>query len=119
MRSVTPIVLALLFILAGCSFLNSEDGLVKPDNTDDLVHPEPQPEPGPKVYPASEHWESLANLVEAGHVRHTDEIMWIADRLESLGHVSDLARVEKYRAERAKLDESNRSFEANHLRGSN
>ena len=118
MRSVTPLILALLLTLTGCSFLNS-DGVTPPDNTDDQVQPEPQPEPDGKTYPASEHWDSLANLVERGMIRHTDEILWIADNLKALGHIEDLGRVDKYRAKRETLDESNRAYEANHLRGGN
>ena len=114
MRCVTPLILAGLMTLSGCSFLNTD--IVVPDNTDEQVLPEPDPG---KKYPASEHWDSLANMVERGMIRHTDEILWIADNLKTLGHVEDLGRVEKYRAKRETLDESNRAFEANHLRGGN
>jgi len=113
MRCVTPFILAATMALTGCSFLNS-DGVTPPDNNDEQVLPEPG-----KKYPAAEHWNSLANMVERGMVRHTDEILWIADNLKTLGHVEDLGRVEKYRAKRETLDESNRAFEANHLRGGN
>lgn len=114
MRSVTPLVLALLLTLTGCSYLNN-DGATRPDNTDEQV----QPLPDGQSYPASEHWDSLADLVERGMIRHTDEILWIADNLKALGHVEDLGRVDKYRAKRETLDESNRAYEANHLRGGN
>ena len=100
--------------LTGCSLFIS-DGPTKPDNTDEQV----QPDDTKKTYPAEEHWGSLAALVENGLIRHTDEILWVADNLKALGHVSDLARVEKYRGKRETLDTSNRAFEANHLRGSN
>ena len=113
MRCVTPLILAGLMTLSGCSFLNSD--VVTPDNNNDE---QVLPEPG-KKYPASEHWDSLADMVERGLIRHTDEILWIADNLKTLGHVEDLGRVEKYRAKRETLDASNRAFEANHLRGGN
>ena len=112
MRSVITATLALLVFTTGCSLMTN-DNPDKPDNTDGQVQPDD------RTYPASEHWDSLANLIENGMVRHTDEILWIADRLKTLGHVEDLSRVDKYRAKREILDESNRSFEANHIRGGN
>jgi len=100
--------------IAGCSFI--QDGPSDPvDPTDDTVNPEPGPDTKP--YTADEHWDALAKLVSSGGIRHTDEIIWVAERLKSLNYLTDITRVDKYRKKMVTLDESNRDFTANALRG--
>lgn len=125
MKYVSTLALAALLVLAGCSFLNNGGGFSptpdnNTDNTDVNDNTDDQVEPGPDgKYTEQEHWDALANLVELGRIRHTDEILWVANNLLALGHIRDMSRVEKYREKRITLDESNRAFEANHLRGGN
>ena len=100
---------AAALLLSGCSFMNNP-GPVLPDNTDDQVQPA-------RTYTAAEHWDALAQLVERGEIRHTDELIWIAERLQSMEYISDISRIDSYRPKMEKIDESNRDFIANALRG--
>jgi len=106
---VTAMICCSLF--TGCSFLSNLE-LPDTDNGGDTAKPTLK-------YTDQQHWDALATLVENGDVRHTDEIVWVADLLKKNGYLKDVSRVDSYRPKRETLDNGNRNFIANALRGGN
>jgi len=124
--------------MSGCNLLNSlpdkedkDDQDVKPDpgpapSPDPLPEPfpkpdppkpEPLPEPKPLVYTEADYWNALADLVEAGRVSNTEQIVMVVESQKTLGNIKDDSRVKEYQAKRSEVTDANRHFIANKLRG--
>ena len=90
---------------------------VKPDPvkpTPDVVDPKP--------VTASDAWDMLAYTVEKKLIggemqQHTDHILKIVDTLKASGTLSDVSRVDSWRAKRIEITDANRSDIAKTLRG--
>lgn len=89
------------------------------------VQPEPI-EPTPdliSVKPSAEQtWEAFAVAVESKMLggtmqQHTDHVLKIADTLKEAGTLTDVSRVDEWRAKRIDITEANRAEIVKKLRG--
>lgn len=135
------LIVAFLFVgmsggMVGCNLLNAipdkqdkDDQDVKPDpgpapqplpepfpKPDPPKPPEPEP-PKPPVYVEADYWNALADLVEAGRVSNTEQIVLVVESQKTLGNIKDDSRVKEYQAKRSEVTDANRNFIANKLRG--
>lgn len=112
----------LLSGVSGCNLIDdwkggdqSDDGKIDP-----LPGPNPGPNPGPddgKKYPESEYWEALAVVIESGRFSNTDQVVLAAKAEESLGHLSDIKRLDAMASKRQEITEGNRKSVADVVRG--
>lgn len=120
--------------LSGCNLLNAlpdkDQTDVKPDPgptpqplpepfpKPDPPKPDPLPEPPkPLVYEESDYWNALADLVEAGRISNTEQIVMVVESQKALKNIKDDSRVKEYQAKRSDVTDANRNFIANKLRG--
>lgn len=109
-----------LILIIGAIWFFTQQGTPKP------VQPDPvKPTPDvtePKPVTANDAWEMLAYTVEKKLIggemqQHTDHLLKIVDTLKTSGTLSDVARVEPWRAKRIEITDANRSDIAKILRG--
>ncbi len=109
-----------LILIIGAIWFFTQQGTPKP------VQPDPvKPTPDvtePKPVTAQDAWEMLAYTVEKKLIggemqQHTDHILKIVDTLKASGTLSDVGRVEQWRAKRIEITDANRSEIAKILRG--
>ncbi len=112
----------LLIVVIGAVVFFATRGSSVPDP----VKPDPvKPTPDvvePKPVTASEAWDMLAYTVEKKLIggemqQHTDHLLKIVDTLNASGTLTDVARVESWRAKRIEITDANRSEIAKQLRG--
>jgi len=116
--------------MSGCNLLNAIPD--KPDNPDVKPDPgptpQPLPEPFPKpdplpeppkppVYVEADYWNALADLVEAGRISNTEQLVMVVESQKALKNIKDDSRVKEYQAKRSEVTDANRNFIANKLRG--
>lgn len=111
-----------LILIIGAIWFFTQQGTPKPVQPDpvkptpDIVQPEP-------VKPTPEQcWNELAKCVENKWIggelqQHTDHLLKIVDTLKASGTLSDVGRVEPWRAKRMEITDANRSDIAKTLRG--
>ena len=109
-----------LLLIIGAIWFFTQQGTPKP------VQPDPvKPTPDvtePKPVTAQDAWEMLAYTVEKKLIggemqQHTDHLLKIVDTLKASGTLSDVGRVEPWRAKRIEITDANRSEIAKTLRG--
>jgi len=116
--------------MSGCNLLNAipdkpDNPDVKPDPgptpqplPDPFPKPDPLPEPPkPPVYVEADYWNALADLVEAGRISNTEQIVMVVESQKTLGNIKDDSRVKEYQAKRSDVTDANKNFIANKLRG--
>ncbi len=109
-----------LILIIGAIWFFTQQGTPKPAQPDPV---KPTPDvTEPKPVTAQDAWEMLAYTVEkkliAGEMQqHTDHILKIVDTLKASGTLSDVGRVEQWRAKRIEITDANRSEIAKTLRG--
>lgn len=119
--------------MSGCNLLNAipdkdqtdvkpdpgptPDPLPRPFPEPDPPKPEPLPEPKPLVYVEADYWNALADLVEAGRVSNTEQIVMVVESQKTLGNIKDDSRIKEYQAKRSEVTDANKNFIANKLRG--
>lgn len=118
--------------MSGCNLLNAipdkpdkDDQDVKPDpgpTPQPLPEPFPKPDPLPEppkplVYVEADYWNALADLVEAGRISNTEQIVIVVESQKTLGNIKDDSRVKEYQAKRSDVTDANKNFIANKLRG--
>lgn len=113
--SLLPIIL----IIGAIWFFTQQGSKPKP------VEPEPT-KPTPdliSVKPSAEQtWEAFAVAVESKMLggtmqQHTDHLLKIADTLKDAGTLTDISRVEEWRAKRIDITDANRADIVKKLRG--
>lgn len=113
--SLLPIIL----IIGAIWFFTQQGSKPKP------VEPEPiKPTPDLiSVKPSAEQtWEAFAVAVESKMLggtmqQHTDHLLKIADTLKDAGTLTDISRVEEWRAKRIDITDANRADIVKKLRG--
>lgn len=109
-----------LLLIIGAIWFFTQQGTPKP------VQPDPvKPTPDitePKPVTANDAWEMLAYTVEKKLIggelqQHTDHLLKIVDTLKASGTLSDVGRVDQWRAKRIEITDANRSDIAKTLRG--
>lgn len=118
--------------MVGCNLLNAipdkpDTPDVKPDPgptpqplPDPFPKPDPLPEPKPPeplTYVEADYWNALADLVEAGRISNTEQIVMVVESQKALKNIKDDTRVKEYQAKRSEVTDANRNFIANKLRG--
>jgi hypothetical protein len=111
--------LPIIIVIAAIWFFSQQGSTPKPD--------EPQPiTPTPDVIsvkPSAEQtWEAFAVAVESKMLggtmqQHTDHLVKIVDTLKAAGTLTDVSRVEQWRAARIEITDANRADIARKLRG--
>jgi hypothetical protein len=113
--SLLPIIL----IIGAIWFFTQQGSAPKP------VQPDPiKPTPDLiSVKPSAEQaWEAFAVAVESKMLggtmqQHTDHLLKIADTLKDAGTLTDISRVDEWRAKRIDITDANRAEIAKKLRG--
>jgi hypothetical protein len=113
--SLLPIILIIgaiwLFTQQGSAPKPVQPEPIKP--TPDLISVKPSPE---------QTWEAFAVAVESKMLggtmqQHTDHLLKIADTLKEAGTLTDISRVDEWRAKRIDITDANRADIARKLRG--
>jgi methylaspartate ammonia-lyase len=108
-----------MLIIGAIWFFSQQGSTPKP------VKPEPiKPTPDLiSVKPSAEQtWEAFAVAVESKMLggtmqQHTDHLIKIADTLKDAGKLTDISRVDQWRAKRIDITDANRADIAKKLRG--
>lgn len=111
--------LPIIVIIGAIWFFSQQGSAPKP------VQPEPiKPTPDLiSVKPSAEQaWEAFAVAVESKILggtmqQHTDHLLKIADTLKDAGTLTDISRVDEWRAKRIDITDANRADIAKKLRG--
>lgn len=117
MRRSDFLAVLLAMLCCGCNLIGG-GGQIDPVNPDP-PKPEPvdpKPDDGAKVFPESDYWNSLANQVESGVISNTHTLILTANRLEKLGRLKDLSRLDQWK-KRIDITDANKSEIAKSLRG--
>lgn len=112
-------ILPIVVIVAAIWFFTQQGSKPKP------VEPEPiKPTPDLiSVKPSAEQtWEAFAMAVESKMLggtmqQHTDHLLKIADTLKDAGTLTDVSRVDEWRAKRIDITDANRAEIVKKLRG--
>ena len=113
--SLLPVVL----IIGAIWFFSQQGSAPKPVQPD-LIKPTPDLI---SVKPSAEQtWEAFAVAVESKMLggtmqQHTDHLLKIADTLKEAGTLTDVSRVDEWRAKRIDITEANRAEIVKKLRG--
>lgn len=119
--TLNPIILIVVIVIAFLYFRSGNPPLPAP-KPDDTV-----PGPVEPVVPAKptekQVWESLAKFVELDRLptldTHTHQLVKIADELKAMGYLSDVTRVDGWRAaKREDITAANRAAVVAKLKGS-
>lgn len=95
------LILLLALIIPGCNFIDaipahSPDKQDKQEQKDSSVS-------------EAEVWKELALSIEKGVHRDTDDVVFTAENLKTMGRLSDISRIEPLRKKLVRIDETNRA----------
>lgn len=109
-----------LVLIIGAIWLFSQQGSAPKPVQPDPIEPTPDLI---SVKPSAEQtWDAFAVAVESKMLggtmqQHTDHLLKIADTLREAGTLTDVSRVDEWRAKRIDITEANRAEIAKKLRG--